>query len=491
MMIQLQYKLFFLLLLSMNILNAQQKNEEELRPLFHFTPREHWMNDPNGMIYYNGTYHLFYQYHPYSSVWGPMHWGHATSNDLLKWEHQPIALYPDRNGMIFSGSAVWDKNNTSALGVAGNGPLVAIFTYHNDSLARAGSRIFQTQGIAYSNDDGKTWTKYLGNPVLGNPGINDFRDPKVIWHEGSKKWIMASAVFDRIHFYGSKNLKTWEKLSEFGSGYGVKNVLWECPDLFPLEYKGKTIWVLLSNINPGGPNKGSSTQYFIGDFDGTSFTSFDHTIRWADVGPDEYAGVTWSNTGNRRIFTGWMSNWLYAQVVPTETWRSALTVARELTVKKVGEKYYLSVLPVKELKRYMGSSLPFQQQSISYDGAALVEASNIEPKDFSFRISNNHGEYIVIGFEQNENRFYIDRTRSGKTDFHKEFAQKSVAGRISTANKINLTMLLDRTSVELFADDGLSVMSSISFPRSTFNKIEATGAVLAKNVSIHCFDLKR
>ena len=490
-MVQLRYKLFFLLLLMMNILDAQQKSDELHRPLFHFTPREHWMNDPNGMIYYNGTYHLFYQYHPYSSVWGPMHWGHATSKDLLKWDHQPIALYPDKNGMIFSGSAVWDKNNTSSLGTSGKGPLVAIFTYHNDSLAKSGSRVFQSQGIAYSNDDGTTWMKYQGNPVLGNPGINDFRDPKVFWHEDSKKWIMALAVFDRVHFYGSNNLKTWEKLSEFGLGFGVKNVLWECPDLFSLEYKGKTIWVLLSNINPGGPNKGSSTQYFVGSFDGKTFQPYDQEIRWADFGPDEYAGVTWSNTGDRRIFTGWMSNWLYAQVVPTEKWRSALTVARELSIKEVGGKFYLSSLPVKELNKYKGSNVPVQQGSISYDGTALIEVSTIAANDFSFRISNNNGEYIVIGFEKNENRFYIDRTQSGKTDFHKEFAQKSVANRISTANTINLKLLLDRTSVELFADDGLNVMSSIFFPSSTFNTIQATGALLAKNVSITCFDLKQ
>lgn len=490
-MVQLRYKLFFLLLLMMNILDAQQKSDELHRPLFHFTPREHWMNDPNGMIYYNGTYHLFYQYHPYSSVWGPMHWGHATSKDLLKWDHRPIALYPDKNGMIFSGSAVWDKNNTSSLGTSGKGPLVAIFTYHNDSLAKSGSRVFQSQGIAYSNDDGTTWTKYQGNPVLGNPGINDFRDPKVFWHEDSKKWIMALAVFDRVHFYGSNNLKTWEKLSEFGLGYGVKNVLWECPDLFSLEYKGKTIWVLLSNINPGGPNKGSSTQYFVGSFDGKTFQPYDQEIRWADFGPDEYAGVTWSNTGDRRIFTGWMSNWLYAQVVPTEKWRSALTVARELSIKEVGGKFYLSSLPVKELNKYKGSNVPVQQGSISYDGTALIEVSTIAANDFSFRISNNNGEYIEVGFEKNENRFYIDRTQSGKTDFHKEFAQKSVANRISTANTINLKLLLDQTSVELFGDDGLNVMSSIFFPSSTFNKIQATGALLAKNVSITCFDLKQ
>ncbi len=468
---------------------AQSTTDEKYRPSYHFTPSRHWMNDPNGMIYYEGTYHLFYQYHPYSSVWGPMHWGHATSKDLIKWTHQPIALYPDKNGMIFSGSAVFDKENTSGLGNHGKGPLVAIFTYHNDSLAKAGSKIFQTQGIAYSNDSGKTWSKYDGNPVLKNPGINDFRDPKVFWHEASNRWIMSLAVFDRIHFYGSSTLKDWTKLSEFGVGYGVPNILWECPDLFPIKYKEKTIWVLISNINPGGPNKGSSTQYFIGDFDGKTFHSFDHDIRWADFGPDEYAGVTWSNTGERKIFTGWMSNWLYAQQVPTSTWRSALTIARELSLKEVNGKFYLASMPVHELNQYKGKQLHLKNQSIQYDGKAILELSDLGIEDFKLKVKNDRGEYIMVGYEKASNRYFIDRTHAGITEFHKEFAQKSYSERISVSGKLNIKMLLDRSSIELFADDGLTVMTSLYFPNSSFNKIELDTNMKGDGSGIKCYAL--
>ena len=454
---------------------SQSRSDEKFRPFFHFTPEEHWMNDPNGMIYYEGTYHLFYQYHPYSSVWGPMHWGHATSKDLIKWEHKPIALYPDKNGMIFSGSAVFDKNNSSGLGKNGNGPLVAIFTYHNDSLAKIGSHIFQSQGIAYSNDDGKTWSKYAGNPVLKNPGINDFRDPKVFWHESSSTWVMALAVYDRIHFYGSANLKEWTKLSEFGVGYGVQNVLWECPDLFPMKYQGKTIWVLLSNINPGGPNKGSSTQYFIGNFDGKIFEPFDHEIRWADVGPDEYAGVTWANTGDRKIFTGWMSNWLYAQQVPTTTWRSALTIGRELSLKEVNGKYYLAAVPVQELYRYKGGLISEIQNKRFFNGSAIIDAADLKANDFSIVLSNDKNESLEIGFDKQSNQFYIDRRNTGNTEFHKEFAQRSTATRISNESSINLKILIDVASVELFADDGLNSMTSIFFPSVHFSSITVKG----------------
>lgn len=466
-----------ILVLQHHLLFAQVTTVEQHRPVYHFTPSEHWMNDPNGMIYFDGTYHLFYQYHPYSSVWGPMHWGHATSKDLIQWAHQPIALYPDKNGTIFSGSAVYDKTNTSGLGKNGKGPLVAIFTYHNDSLAKTGSKAFQTQGIAYSNDGGNTWEKYERNPVLKNPGINDFRDPKVFWHEASKQWVMSLAVFDRIHFYGSANLIDWKKLSEFGIGYGVPNILWECPDLFPMKYKGKTIWVLVSNINPGGPNKGSATQYFVGDFDGKAFHAFDHDIRWVDFGPDEYAGVTWSNTGDRKIFTGWMSNWLYAQQVPTEKWRSALTIARELNLKEVNNKYYLASLPVRELETYKGKSIPLVKNKLAFNGTAIMEATDLPLKDFSVVLTNEKGESLQIGFDQQSNHFYIDRTNAGKSAFHKEFSQISKSPRISTSPSIKFKLVIDVASVELFADDGMNAMTSIFFPTSHFNTINLNGEV--------------
>ncbi|CAF4628244.1 unnamed protein product, partial [Rotaria sp. Silwood2] len=282
---------------------------EPHRPKIHFSPKAHWMNDPNGMVYNNGTYHLFFQYNPFSSIWGPMHWGHATSSDMIHWKEQPIAIYPDSLGTIFSGSAVVDKNNTAGFAKNGKMPLVAIYTQHNEAGEKAGNNDFQNQSIAYSNDDGKTWIKYSGNPVIKNPGIKDFRDPKVMWYEAQKKWLMTLATKDRITFYSSKDLKNWIKESEFGETIGAHDGVWECPDLFSMDDNGKKVWVLIVNLNPGGPNKGSATQYFVGNFDGSTFIPFNTTIKWIDYGPDEYAGITWSNTGNRKIFLGWMSNW--------------------------------------------------------------------------------------------------------------------------------------------------------------------------------------
>jgi len=263
--------------LFFNTVSAQSDSEwmnEQYRPQVHFSPAANWMNDPNGMVYYKGIYHLFFQYHPSSSIWGPMHWGHATSIDLIHWKHEPTAIYPDSLGTIFSGSAVVDKNNTSGFGKKGQAPMIAIFTHHNSQGERAGKNDFQNQSIAYSLDEGKSWTKYAGNPVLKNPGITDFRDPKVMWFEEGKKWIMTLATKDHITFYSSKNLKQWIKESEFGSAIGAHGGVWECPDLFSLNYQGKKIWVLLVSINPGGPNRGSATQYFTGSFDGKTFSPF-------------------------------------------------------------------------------------------------------------------------------------------------------------------------------------------------------------------------
>ena len=264
----LKHILIISLVLLFSKLNAQTKNDEKYRPQIHFSPKEKWMNDPNGMVYHNGIYHLFYQYYPDSNVWGPMHWGHAVSTDMIRWKHQSIALYPDSLGYIFSGSAVVDVNNTSGFGVNGKPPFVAIFTHHDPKGEASGRNDYQNQSIAYSVDDGKTWIKYKNNPVVRNPGIKDFRDPKVMWFAKEKKWIMTLATLDRITFYSSNDLKNWSKESEFGKNAGAHGGVWECPDLFPLNYNGKKVWVLIVSINPGGPNGGSATQYFLGDFDG-------------------------------------------------------------------------------------------------------------------------------------------------------------------------------------------------------------------------------
>ena len=326
---------------NMIVDSTQMKTGEQYRPAFHFTPKEKWMNDPNGMVYYQGEYHLFYQYYPDDNVWGPMHWGHAVSKDMIHWEHLPIALYPDKLGYIFSGSCVIDWNNTTGFGSKENPPMVAIFTYHDPEGEKNKTIDFQTQGIAYSLDKGRTWTKYEGNPVIPNPGIKDFRDPKVIWHQDTQKWVMSLAVKDHISFYSSKDLKSWKLESDFGEKAGAHGGVWECPDLFPLkDQNGNEKWVLLVSINPNGPQGGSATQYFVGDFDGKTFTPNHDKIKWIDYGADNYAGVTFSDIpaeDGRRLFIGWMSNWQYAQVVPTYTWRSAMTIPRELTLKKIGQ----------------------------------------------------------------------------------------------------------------------------------------------------------
>ncbi|GAB3766988.1 glycoside hydrolase family 32 protein [Spirosoma pomorum] len=467
---------------------------EAHREQFHFTPRAHWMNDPNGMIYLKGTYHLFFQYYPDATVWGPMHWGHATSKDMIHWQEQPIALYPDSLGYIFSGSAVLDVNNTSGFGKNGQPPLVAIFTHHNPVLEKQKSDKTQYQSIAYSLDEGKRWTKYAGNPVLPNPGIVDFRDPKVRWFAAQKKWIMTLATKDRVTFYSSPNLKDWSKESEFGSDAGARGGVWECPDLFPLQHNGKTVWVLLVSINPGGPNGGSATQYFVGDFDGKRFTPSSNEIKWLDYGPDNYAGVTFSNLDNRTVLMGWMSNWQYATKVPTSSWRSANTVPRELGIREVNKEIYLTSIPAKELDVLNDKTTTLTNVAVNkeYDLGAKTSGNARTFKltlsapataDFSVVLSNNKGNEVVIGYDKGENAYYVDRRKSGKTDFEKDFAQRSKAPRLSTDKTISLTLLVDVASVELFADNGLSIMTSIFFPEEDMSKLtlkSASGVTIDK-----------
>lgn len=353
---------YILLFFYINKSYSQQTTiyTEPYRPQIHFSPQAHWMNDPNGLVYFQHQYHLFYQYYPESTVWGPMHWGHAISKDMIHWKHLPIALYPDKLGYIFSGSAVVDVKNTSGLGRNGKTPLVAIYTNHDPEGEKKGSDTYQNQSLAYSLDAGKTWIKYNHNPVLKNPGIKDFRDPKVSWYEPQQKWIITLATQDHISFYSSKNLIDWKKESEFGKTIGAHGGVWECPDLFPLNDQGKKVWVLLVSINPGGPNGGSATQYFTGEFDGNVFTPYKTDTRWIDYGPDDYAGVTWSNTGDRKVFLGWMSNWLYGTSVPTDKWRSAMTVPRELSLLNKNGNYYLQSKPVKELNTLNQKPLTLQ-----------------------------------------------------------------------------------------------------------------------------------
>ncbi len=472
---------------SLSAQTPAANNGEEYRPQVHFTPIGHWINDPNGMVYYKGVYHLFFQHHPASSVWGPMHWGHATSNNLVHWKREPIAVYPDSLGTIFSGSAVVDKNNTSGFGKNGQVPLVAIYTQHDTLGEKSGSNTFQTQSIAYSLDEGKTWTKYNANPVIKNPGTRDFRDPKVMWHAPTKKWIMSLAVKDFIAFYSSPDLKHWTKESQFGEGRGAHGGGWECPDLFMLHDGEKHRWVLIANLNPGAPNGGSGTQYFIGDFDGKTFTSDQKEIKWLDYGPDDYAGITWSNTGDRKIFLGWMSNWQYANLVPTETFRNAMTIPRDLSFRHVKDDLFIASKPVAELasieaKPIIAENIEvIKKIDITKKMGALkfpcrINLSFDKADDFALVLSNSLNEELVIGYDKQQNQFFIDRSKSGKTDFQKDFAAKHVAPRLTDNTKMNMTLIIDVSSIELFADDGLTVMTSVIFPNQPYNKISAQSA---------------
>jgi fructan beta-fructosidase len=472
---------------------GQVLEREKHRPLFHFTPDSMWMNDPNGLVYYENTYHLFYQYYPDSTVWGPMHWGHATSTDMIRWQHQPVALYPDDLGYIFSGSAVFDKANTTQFGTLDNPPLVAIFTYHDPVAAEQNPAMSQHQGLAYSLDKGVTWEKYSKNPVLLSPGINDFRDPKVRWHEASSSWIMTLAVKDHIRFYSSPNMKEWQLESEFGHDIGAHGGVWECPDLFPLSTGNgaEEIWVLIVSLNPGGPNRGSATQYFLGEFDGSEFIPLDTNIRWLDYGPDNYAGVTWSNTGSRTLFIGWMSNWDYAQMVPTEKWRSAMTLPRELKLSNINGGWVVSSTPVPEfdlLDKQQYEMPEFQidgkfnlSEEISFQSPTFaMDIDIMATNDFEISI-HNHMEYVLsVRYEKSANRFIIDRSKTGDTAFHPEFGEPILAPRIAISEQMDLKIIVDVASIELFADDGTTVMTAIFFPEEVLDQISFNSSGIVK-----------
>ena len=457
---------------------------EKYRPEFHFTPDSMWMNDPNGLVYHAGTYHLFYQYYPDSTVWGPMHWGHATSENMLSWTHQPVALYPDDLGYIFSGSAVYDIKNTSGFGTEGNPPLIAIFTYHDPVAAENNPLMSQSQGIAYSLDSGKSWEKYAHNPVLESPGINDFRDPKVRWYAPEEKWIMILAVKDHIRLYSSKNLKEWKLESEFRGELGAHGGVWECPDLFPLsiESSEEEYWILIVSLNPGGPNGGSGTQYFIGQFDGQAFTPKDEKIRWLDYGPDDYAGVTWSNTGDRTLFLGWMSNWKYAQLVPTERWRSAMTIPRELMLVNVNEDLVVSSMPVPEFdeldkKKFEIPDFEINGEfklsnEIQFENPTFEMELSLEASDnFEIHITNDNDNKLSIKYLKQANTFTIDRSKTGDSSFHPEFGKLIEIPRIETEEQMDLHLVVDVASLELFADNGTTVATVIFFPERDLSQI--------------------
>ena len=463
------------------------------------------MNDPNGMVYYDGEYHLFYQYYPDSTVWGPMHWGHAVSPDMVRWEDLPIALYPDSLGYIFSGSAVIDRDNTAGFGVDA---MVAIFTHHNMAGERAKRLDFQTQSIAYSTDRGRSWTKYADNPVIPNPGIKDFRDPKVTWDADRNQWVMVLAAYDIVKFYTSPNLKDWTFASDFGKELGSHGGVWECPDLFPMtDQNGDRHWVLIVSVQQGSPNGGTGAQYFVGDWNGGEFIvepglldyleSEKDRALWLDYGRDNYAGVTWSNApDDRTLFMGWMSNWQYAQVVPTERWRSAMTLPRELNLQAFGNgNFTLRTRPVQELQSLRKKSFQLEEAirigeetyspDLDWDlgqEAVQVATSEIQFKtttngdtptegSFGLRFYNANGDEFLVGYDFAQRRPFTDRRKAGRTDFQEDFATARHDGPTGPfPNQWQLFM--DRSSAELFIENGDLVMTDIFFPSDLLNRME-------------------
>jgi len=442
------------------------------RPCYHFTPPSKWMNDPNGLVYYQGEYHLFYQYHPESTVWGPMHWGHAVSRDLVNWEHLPIALYPDNNGTIFSGSAVIDWENTTGFGKEA---MVAIFTHHGE-----GHR--ESQSLAYSLDKGRTWTKYPGNPVLHQPdAMPDFRDPKVFWHTDGH-WTMSLAAGNTILFYTSSNLINWTFSGSFGNGeYGSTGEVWETPDLFELSVDGalETRWVLTVGVQGGGPARGSATQYFVGSFDGTTFTSENpkDTVLWADFGADYYAAQSWSNEPNKRcIMIAWQNNWQYANIIPDFTWRGSFSLPRELALTQTESGIRLVPKPIPELEALRGAHQHWQDETIAPErnllsnvkgqSCEIIAEFQVNPvaDRFGLRVCVGVQEATTIGYNVKQAKLFVDRTYSGQSDFHPSFASLHLADLILNKDIVLLHIFVDRTSVEVFGNDGLVVFSESIFP---------------------------
>lgn len=473
-------------------------SKDSFRPNYHFTPKKNWMNDPNGLVYQNGKYHLFFQHYPDSTVWGPMHWGHAVSKDLISWEEKPIALYPDSLGYIFSGSAVVDKNNTAGFG---KDAMITMFTYHDPKGEKAGKEDFQTQGIAYSLDEGETWTKYEGNPVIKNPGVRDFRDPKVFWNEEIGKWQMLLAAKDHIQFFESDNLKNWEKLSDFKFNDRLELGVWECPDLFELNVEGTNDkkWVLI--ISHGGesaPNGGSGTRYFVGDYDGVKFTTDQEKSQWIDYGTDNYAGVSYNNLPkDRRVVIGWMSNWNYATTTPTEGWRSAMTLPRKLTLVRRGDGYSLKSNVIEEISDFSESielsptksdkGLHLNSEELSN---CILSFEIVNPNGSEFSLNNSSGNKFTMGYEVDT--FFTDRRKSGLVDFNEKFTNTEPQNvQIGKVDTLKVKLYIDKSSVEVFLNDGNYVMTNLVYPETPWIifKIKLDGKSEIKNLKAEKINL--
>ena len=425
-------------------------NREHFRPVYHHTPQYGWMNDPNGMFYKDGVWHLYYQYNPYGSQWENMTWGHSTSRDLIHWEAEPLAIEPDWLGSIFSGSCVTKGDE-----------VVAMYT-------SAGHH--QTQSLAFSKDGGRTFQKYAGNPVLTTSDVADFRDPRPFWNEDIKAWNLILAAGQEMRIYSSKDLKDWKYESSFGKEYGNHGGVWECPDLFEMrnEKLGMRNWVLICNINPGGPFGGSATQYFVGQFDGHKFTceSMPKVTKWLDYGKDHYATVSFYNAPeNRRVVLAWMSNWQYANQVPTKQFRSANSIPRDLGLFRCGEETYVSVVPSKEMLALRGAKVKKPTETCEI----IVDTKN----NTEIVLSNTKGEQVVMRYDAAKQTFSMDRVKSGDVSFSEAFPVVTEAPTFGTIKQLRI--FVDRCSIEAFDAEGKMAMTNLVFPSEPYNNIKVKG----------------
>ncbi|MDQ0878662.1 fructan beta-fructosidase [Paenibacillus sp. V4I3] len=449
---------------------------EKFRPQYHLSPESGNMSDPNGMVYFEGEYHQFYQ--------SKGQWGHAVSKDLIHWDHLPVALARDSLGEIWSGSAVVDSKDTSGF-FGGKAGLVAIFTHFKGGV--------QSQSIAYSADKGRTWTKYEGNPVIPNQGLKDFRDPKVIWHAPTHSWVMVVSVDNHVRFYASPDLKSWKMTSEFGSDQGSHAAVWECPDLFELPVEGSKAkkWVLAVSIGSNNTTKGSTAQYFIGTFDGLTFKNDNKPsdVLWTDYGKDFYAAVSYSDIpakDGRRIWLGWMSNWRYAFAMPTSSWRGNMSIPRELRLRNIPDQgLRLIQEPIKELQTLRGKEVIVSKQALSagnnpFDvikgtSYEMVTELSVQPNaKLAFKLRKGSNQETGVSYDAKTEQLTVDRTHSGITSFEKGFAEKVSAPLKLKEGKLKLRFFVDESSLEVFGHDGEAVVSSLIFPDPTSNRLELT-----------------
>lgn len=474
-------------------------NREKYRPAFHHTPRYGWMNDPNGMFYKDGRWHLYYQYNPYGSKWQNMTWGHSVSDDLVNWEHLPEAIRPNGLGSVFSGSCAVDHDNTAGFG---SDAVIALYTSAGTS---------QMQSLASSTDDGLTFNIYPSNPVLTLE--SEARDPKVFWNDSTKEWnmILAHALDHEMLIFSSPDMKSWTLQSSFGKGLGAQGGVWECPDLFELPVAGtdEKKWVLLCNINPDGPFGGSGTQYFVGDFDGKTFkadtdAAGNVSTKWLDYGKDHYATVTWSDApGGRRVALGWMSNWQYAADVPTMQFRSANTLPREMGLFRAPDgEVYASSAPSPELEALRGKlaakvkkttvgrkarsfALPSENGGIC---EILMDIEASKAKTVNVVFSNSQGEKVVMQYDSAAATLSFDRTQSGITDFSEGFPAVTVTPTHEASGRIALRIFVDRSSMEVFGNDGEFVMTNLVFPRTPYTTLSVSaegGNAKVENLRIY------